>query len=30
MANIDYTNYPFPKDQKRPCVMKQSELLQSL
>ena len=30
MANINYTNYPFPKDQKRPCVMKQSELEQFL
>ncbi len=27
MANIDYTNYPFPQDRKRPCAMKQSELL---
>ena len=30
MAKINYTNYPFPQDQKRPCVMKQSELVQFL
>ena len=30
MAKINYTNYPFPKDQKRPCVMKQADLVQFL
>ena len=30
MANINYTNYPFPQDQKRPCAMKQSELVKFL